>query len=52
MPCMCFYDLKKYIVPIEILFYLCYIYIVINRITKYKSKGSDRCVFTHHSKNE
>ena len=29
MPCMCFYDLKKYIVPIEILFYLCYITFVI-----------------------
>ena len=30
---------KKYIVPIEILFYLCYITFVINEITKYKSNG-------------
>lgn len=30
---------KKYIVPIEILFYLCYITSVINEITKYKSNG-------------
>ena len=28
---------KKYIVPIEILFYLCYIASVIKEITKYKS---------------
>ena len=31
--------LKKYIVPIEILFYLCYIIYVIKGITKYKSNG-------------
>ena len=28
---------KKYIVPIEILFYMCYSTSVINEITKYKS---------------
>ena len=30
---------KKYIVPIEILFYMCYSTSVINEITKYKSNG-------------
>ena len=43
MPYTCFCDraifFKKYIVPIEILFYLCYITYVINEITKYKSNG-------------
>ena len=40
--------LKKYIVPIEILFYLCYIASVINEITKYKSNGGiydENCSF-------
>ena len=43
MPYTCFCDRaifsKKYIVSIEILFYLCYITFVINEITKYKSNG-------------
>ena len=39
MPCMCFYDLKKYIVPIEILFYLCYSTSVINEITRISKPG-------------